>query len=397
MANFDGTIDPAASWPDVPQLSTDCDALGGPDGPLNAQAEALAARTKKLQADKADSSALGAIDDKADAALAAAGAAQSAADDAQTAAAAAETAADNAQAAAANALGVAGTAQDTANAAASAVGGKLDRAGGTSQQMTGQLFLKKGADIASAATVNLSTATGNTVHITGTTAITAFTMVAGEVVDVIFDGALTLTHHATNNNLPSGANITTAAGDRARYFYDGTTVWCMNYTRASGRPVAGGIIQGTAVATTSGMAIEYNGIPSGAKRISIDLAGFSTTGTSIPIVQLKTGGSPETSGYSGAASNVTTVVASTANTSGFNLASSWAAASAISGIITLELLDPATNTWVCKIGGAYTNVAGTIIGGGNKSLAGVLDGIRITTVAGTDTCDSGKANILVEV
>lgn len=136
--NFDGTIDTVAAWPDVPQLSTDCDAFGGPGGPMNAQAVALVARTKKLQADKADATSLGAIDAKADSALAAAASAQLAATAAQDAANAAEADAGDAQAAAANALGVANNAQTTANAASAAVAGKLDKAGGT---MTGALVL----------------------------------------------------------------------------------------------------------------------------------------------------------------------------------------------------------------------------------------------------------------
>lgn len=100
--------------------------------------------------------------------------------------------------------------------------------------MSGLLKFAAGASKASAATVNLLTATGNTVHITGTTGISAWTMAAGQVMDVIFDGVLTLTHDATTNNLPSAANITTATGDRARYFYDGTTVYCLSYARADG-------------------------------------------------------------------------------------------------------------------------------------------------------------------
>lgn len=99
--------------------------------------------------------------------------------------------------------------------------------------MTGLLTFKAGANIASASTVNLSTATGNGVHITGTTTITNFTMTAGQLEWVVFDGALTLTHHATNNNLPGAANITTAAGDRALYHYDGTTAYCLSYVRAA--------------------------------------------------------------------------------------------------------------------------------------------------------------------
>lgn len=101
----------------------------------------------------------------------------------------------------------------------------------------GAMDWKKGADIASAATVNLTTATGNAVHITGAVTITAVTLGSGMFRMVIFDGALTLTHHATNNNLPGGSDITTAANDRALYWADGTTVYCMAYIKASGAPV----------------------------------------------------------------------------------------------------------------------------------------------------------------
>lgn len=89
-----------------------------------------------------------------------------------------------------------------------------------------------GANIASASTINLDTATGNRVHITGTTTITAVTLTRGPRT-LIFDGALTLTHNATTNNLPGGANIITAAGDRAIYESDGTTVYCIAYIPAS--------------------------------------------------------------------------------------------------------------------------------------------------------------------
>jgi hypothetical protein len=96
--------------------------------------------------------------------------------------------------------------------------------------------LLTGLSIPSAATINLTGATGNRVHITGTTAITAVTLAKGPRT-VIFDGVLTLTHHATNNKLPGGVNITTAAGDIATYESDGTVVYCTSYVRADGTPV----------------------------------------------------------------------------------------------------------------------------------------------------------------
>jgi hypothetical protein len=105
-----------------------------------------------------------------------------------------------------------------------------------------------GAAVASASTINLNTTTGNRVHITGTTAITTVTLTRGPRT-VIFDGVLTLTHNATTNNLPGATNITTAAGDRAIYESDGTTVYCVSYIKASGLAV----LNPVATATTSGL------------------------------------------------------------------------------------------------------------------------------------------------
>lgn len=132
--------------------------------------------------------------------------------------------------------------------------------------LLGVLDQVKGADIASASTVNLTTATGNGVHITGTTTITAVTLGSGMWRLVVFDDALTLTHHATNNNLPGAANITTAAGDRALYWSDGTTVYCVAYQKASGKatvaPAVGDVTGlGTGVATALAVNVGTAGSP----------------------------------------------------------------------------------------------------------------------------------------
>lgn len=94
--------------------------------------------------------------------------------------------------------------------------------------------------IASAATVNLATATSNTINISGTTTITAFgTIAAGATRRLIFQGALTLTHNATSLILPGGANITTAAGDAAEFVSLGSGNWkCYTFERANGTSVS---------------------------------------------------------------------------------------------------------------------------------------------------------------
>lgn len=98
----------------------------------------------------------------------------------------------------------------------------------------------KGANIASATTTSIWATDGDFIHITGTTTITGFgtALKAGACRTLVFDGALTLTHHATNLILPGGANITTAAGDRAIVRAETTTTArVIAYIRASGLPV----------------------------------------------------------------------------------------------------------------------------------------------------------------
>ena len=54
---------------------------------------------------------------------------------------------------------------------------------------------------------------------------------------------------------------------------------------------------GTVVASTSGVAIDFTSIPSWVKRITVNLDGVSTNGTSTYQIQLGDAGGPETTGY----------------------------------------------------------------------------------------------------
>ena len=103
--------------------------------------------------------------------------------------------------------------------------------------VSGLQNLSTGANIASAATVDLTAATGNTVDITGTVATTAITMNAGQIMWLIPQGAWPLTHHATNLNLPGGVNYTCAAGDRILVIKDLAGVTYLTPWRADGTAV----------------------------------------------------------------------------------------------------------------------------------------------------------------
>jgi hypothetical protein len=145
------------------------------------------------------------------------------------------------------------------------------------QAVVRKYLASKGADIASAATVDLSAATGNYVHITGTTTITSLgTVSAGMRFMLVFDGALTFTHNATSLILPGAANITTAAGDRCEVVSLGSGNWrCSWFTKASGLPVVGSYLP-LAGGTMTGSVV----------------VGESTGATAITLTGTTTGGTP---------------------------------------------------------------------------------------------------------
>ncbi len=157
------------------------------------------------------------------------------------------------------ALGAAGTGGDETIAGNKTITGDTAFSGANShsgdETFSGTLTMSgrpineaRGADIASAATVDLTTATGNVVDVTGTTAITAVTLAEGAERTVRFTGALTLTHGASLV-LPGGASIATAAGDYAILrAYAGGVVRCVVYSKADGQPVGGANVNADVVA-----------------------------------------------------------------------------------------------------------------------------------------------------
>jgi len=157
----------------------------------------------------------------------------------------------------------------------------------------------------------------------------------------------------------------------------------------------GGVLTaGTAVASTSGTSIDFTSIPSWVKRITVMLAGVSTSGTNNIFIQLGTGATP-TYTSSGYLSNITSGTGTTtAFTAGFGVTTTTAAVEH-SGILIFCLLNSATNVWVQNGNTRFSNT-GAFQSAGNVTLSGTLTAIRITTVGGTDTFDAGSINILYE-
>lgn len=157
-----------------------------------------------------------------------------------------------------------------------------------------------------------------------------------------------------------------------------------------------GITSGTAVATTSGTAIDFTGIPSWVKRITLMLSGVSTNSTGGLRVQIGSG-SIQSSSYGGDAITAPAGGSLSGNqfSVGFDVTpGTQTAASVHTGAVTLSLMG--SNIWLMSsaIGREDSNALAT--GGGRVLGSGTLDRIRLTTTNGTDTFDAGSVNILWE-
>ncbi|MGG7536303.1 hypothetical protein [Rhizobium sp. NLR17b] len=244
------------------------------------------------------------------------------------------------------------------------------------------------AMIASAATTDLSTVGSQNVTVTGTTTITAFgTAAAGTFRRLVFSGILTLTHNATSLLLPQGGNVVTAAGDSLEVVSLGSGNWRVTSYQRVG---FSGLISGAVVAA-SGTAIDFTGIPSWAKRITLSFESLSTNGTTGISIQLGDSGGIESTGYLCGTSN-----AQSSTTEFILTGGSGAAAAAYHGSAVLSLIDAAANKWAMVSAAGRSDVAGIIVLGGSKATSAVLDRIRVKTGNGVETLDAGSINILYE-
>jgi len=152
---------------------------------------------------------------------------------------------------------------------------------------------------------------------------------------------------------------------------------------------------GTAVASTSGTAIDFTALPSWVKKITVMFSGVSLNSTSSLLVQLGTGSTTyTTSGYSGGGARFgASSVASGTFTTGFAF-NNATAASLISGNMTIT--NVTGNTWSASGMCGETSGEFMCMTGGAIALGAALTAVRITSISGTDTFDAGTINILYE-
>jgi hypothetical protein len=158
--------------------------------------------------------------------------------------------------------------------------------------------------------------------------------------------------------------------------------------------VNGRMVLATAQNTTSGTSIDFTGIPSWVKRVTVMLNDVSTNGSSEVVARLGTSGGVVNTGYSSLRmlfSDSSTTTGATV-TSGFPWGNPGVSYS-LRGMISI--VNISGNVWLAN--GTNTNSVGYgIVTSGNVTLSGTLDRLRLTTVNGTDTFDAGSINILYE-
>ena len=215
-------------------------------------------------------------------------------------------------------------------------------------------------------------------------------------------GGVIVTSDATGNlNIQSGGSTVVAVTSTGATV-TGTLAATGSITGSSTVAGSTGILypltSGTAVASTSGTSIDFTGIPSWVKRITVMFNGVSTNGTSDILIQIGAG-SVTTSGYTGTASSAVlsgVTVAGNNYTSGYGIRNGGSSGAAIvrQGLCTICLVG--SNVWTESGIFSHSNEVGMNWTAGNVTLGGTLDRVRITTSNGTDTFDAGSINILYE-
>ena len=161
--------------------------------------------------------------------------------------------------------------------------------------------------------------------------------------------------------------------------------------------VSGNIKSGTSV-SASGTSVDFTGIPSTAKRITVMLSGISTNGSSFYALRVGTSSGVVSTGYAGGAGDIYTANNVATNGSATEIAlqgGAPASGDANNGVITIVNLSG--NIW--SYSGNIYRTAGTsrsTTTAGTVTLSAALDRVRLTTINGTDTFDAGTINILYE-
>jgi hypothetical protein len=161
------------------------------------------------------------------------------------------------------------------------------------------------------------------------------------------------------------------------------------------KTIQGGALTLATAVTASGTSVDFTGIPSWVKRITVMFDGVSTNGTSLVQIQIGDSGGVETTGYSGGLSFIvgTNSCGIVSATSGCILGGAAAARTRVGSVFISKV---SGNTYVFSGATYNTDENAATNPTSIKTLSDTLTQVRITTVNGTDTFDAGTINIIYE-
>lgn len=212
----------------------------------------------------------------------------------------------------------------------------------------------------------------------------------------LFD--LTAAGRALLDDADASAQRTTLGLGTASLMYDSADADLSNDPDAAARRdivaaaiAASGTVYGTSVASTSGTAVLFTGIPSGARKVTLHLNGVSTNGASTLIAQIGDSGGIEASGYS---SNAGHRSSDNDVSTGYALTVGFDPAMRVYG--NVDFYNDDGNRWITS-GGLGVTSSIPVTFGGSKTLSGTLTQIQLTTSGGSNTFDAGTVGISWEV